>query len=139
MQYAKQALALSQKLNFKNEEGTADYNCAVALAGISYVGPQGNFGDAIKYYNEAVKIFKKNGNQSALANCYAKIGTAYYSFKQDAGEDIKNTLTALKIYEAIGNKPDIANCLQSLGVIHFEIGNDSAAIKYASATLRMLQ
>ncbi len=39
MQYAKQALALSQKLNFKNEEGTADYNCAVALAGISYVGP----------------------------------------------------------------------------------------------------
>ena len=137
MQYAQQALVLSQKLHFENGEGIADYNYARALEGSDYTGERGSFDDVLKYYNQAIDILKKTGNQSGIADCYLRIGNCFNSFKQNSGEFIKNTLTALHLYETIGNRPGMVQCFESLGSISYALGNDSAAIKYANEALNI--
>src|SRR3954447_872799 len=58
MQYAKEALSLSQKINFKKGEGNAYYQMGVAEAGSNYVGERGNINEALAYFNNAITIFK---------------------------------------------------------------------------------
>ncbi len=136
MKYAKDALILSKEINFKNGEGIADYNYAVALAGSSYVGERGSFDELLKYYNSAINILKKNNNNAKLADCYYNIAEGYWSFKQDQAEYLKNILIALRINESINRKQAIARCLQSLAKIYVDTGNDSLAVKYTIQALK---
>ena len=133
LQYARQALILSQKLYFKNGEGNAYYNYGVALKGSNYKGEQGTLSEVLDYLNKAISVFKTIGNQRKIADCYFHISLAYYSIDQNLPEAIKNILSALRIYEKISDKYQIATCYLWLGE---EYGSDEKTVEEGMNSLK---
>ncbi|MEP7171060.1 MAG: tetratricopeptide repeat protein, partial [Bacteroidota bacterium] len=129
-QYADDALAIAEKINFK--KGTAN---AYGNIGIIYYN-QGNYPDALKNYFAALKIREEMGGKKGIAACYNNIGLIYY----DQGiypEALKNYFASLKISEEIGDKQGIAACHNNIGRIYELQGNYPEALKNHFAALKI--
>ena len=115
LEYARHAISLSKKVNFKNGEGNAYYNYAVALKGSNYKGERGSLLEVLDYLNKAMSVFTATGNEVKIADCYFQSSLAYFHMDQNIPESIKNMLSALRIYEKTNDKYHVARCYLLLG------------------------
>ncbi len=132
MQYANDALSLSEKISFK--KGIADsYNSI----GIIYTR-QGNYRDALKNHFASLKIRAEVGYKKGIAASYNNIGIIYY--KQGNYPDaLKNHFASLKIREELGDKKVIAFSYNNIGNIYMGQGNYPDALKNYFASLKIME
>ncbi|MBI4645974.1 MAG: hypothetical protein HY738_05100 [Bacteroidia bacterium] len=73
LDYGRQALMLSSKLNYKKGEAYSLYH----IAGVYNYYHSAN--RAVEYFNESIKVFKNIGHSLGMAVCYGDIASVYES------------------------------------------------------------
>lgn len=130
IQYASDALALAQKIDFKKGAAMA-YN---ALGIIDE--EQGRYDEALKNHNAALEIAEKTGDKKNIADAYNGIGNVY----NDEGkytETLNNYFASLNIRKEIGDKKGIAASYNNIGLIYEDFGNYTEALKYHFSSLKI--
>jgi len=120
---------LYKKIKYKYEERGDYRGVAVVLHAIGMIHQdQGNYEEAVKKYNESLKIEEELGNKSGIASTLHQIGIIH----QDQGnyeEAVKKYNESLKMKEELGDKSGIASTLGQLGRIHVEKGEYPLALQ----------
>jgi two-component system NtrC family sensor kinase len=131
-QTATEALALSEKINFKKGQAAAYSNI-----GNSYVfSADHNFSEALKNFNAALKIRIQIDDKRGISESYDGI-SGIYILQGNYSESLKNMYASLKILEEIKDKWAIGNTLQNIGATFLPLGNDSEALKNFTAALKI--
>lgn len=100
MFYAKQALSLADKLNFKRGK-------EIAYVNIALEDPyQSNNTGFIKNLLQAIKISIELGEKRNTGLYYSDIGEGYFG-EENYPEALKNLYEALKLFEQINDKPGL--------------------------------
>ncbi len=97
---------------------------------------QGNYEEAVKKYNQSLKIAEELGGKNGIASTLHQIGTIH----QDQGnyeEAVKKYTESLKIAEELGDKSGIAQTLHQIGNVHYQQGNYEEAVKKYNQSLKM--
>lgn len=111
IRYGRQANDLAVKINFKKGSAYALKNIGNAY----YI--QGNYTDAIDYWQGSLKIFKSINDELGQANILSNLGAVYFNM----GEDVKSLnyhLKSLKVSEKLDNKLRIATSLINIGAVY---------------------
>ena len=99
---------------------------------------RGEYGEALKLYDQSLKIFEELGDKSGIATTLHAIG----NINQDQGnyeEAVKKYNQSLKIAEELGDKRGIASTLHQLGMIHHQQGNYEEAVKKYNQSLKTFE
>lgn len=115
LQYADQALNLSQKLSYKKGEAVAFINFGNIYA------DKGNAEEALRRYNASLKIREQLGDNNNIAACYNNIGIVYLGLG-NFPEALKNNFASLKLYKEIENQNGIAKSSNNIGNIFVQMG-----------------
>jgi tetratricopeptide (TPR) repeat protein len=94
MQYAKEALTISEKLNYKKGKADAFYNIASVMGQQSYTN-QSLYPEIYRLVFNALKLYEELGNNDGTAQCYESLGGLKYNEGDYAGA-LKNNYTALR-------------------------------------------
>jgi sensor histidine kinase YesM len=130
--YAMKALKLSQKIEYKIEEGFANLN----LGNVNIIS--GNYPEALKYFTEAQGIFE-NENQTypeknlnikkGLAKAYGSIGIVF-SEQGNYSKALQFHFKAVKIYESVNDIKKCAKVYNNIGVEYQSLGSNFKALDY---------
>ncbi len=129
---AKEALSLSEKLNFKKGIANAYFN----LGAFNTFQPDYNRSEALENLIKSLKIRTEIKDKKGIAYCY-EIISAVYSLQQNYSEALKNAFAALKIHEELGDKQAVANQLQNIGAFFNDQNNNLEALKNYSGALKI--
>ena len=97
---------------------------------------QGRYKDALKYYNDSLRIQQELGNQVGIAASLYYIGWIH----QDQGrykDALKYYNDSLRIQQESGNQDGIANSLHQIGTVHSSQGRYEDALKHYNDSLRI--
>ena len=132
MDYATKALQLSQKIQYKVEEGFANLNLGNANIIL------GNYSKALNYFATAQTIFvneeqsnsdKKNTVKKGLAKAYGSIGIVFDE-QSNYSKGLQYHLKAVKIYEEIKDEKKCAQVYNNIGVSYKSQSSDFKALEY---------
>ena len=132
MDYATKALLLSQKIQYKIEEGFANLNLGNANIIL------GNYSKALNYFATAQTIFeneeqsnsdKKNTVKKGLAKAYGSIGIVFDE-QSNYSKGLQYHLKAVKIYEEIKDVKKCAQVYNNIGVSYKSQSSDFKALEY---------
>ncbi|GGK45935.1 MULTISPECIES: tetratricopeptide repeat protein [Flavobacteriaceae] len=130
IEYANEALKLSQKLKDKSQEGLALINlCQGYLFNDSY-------NKALEFGLKSLEIRKNIENDYDLAFTLRTLGWLYF----DIGyfdKALEYHTETLKLHEKIGDKQRIAYSYNSIGVIHEQKGNYKLALSFLKKSLEL--
>ena len=130
--FATKALQLSQKIEYKIEEGFANLN----MGNVNIIS--GNYSEALKYFATAQNIFEneKESNpdkilkiKKGLAKAYGSIGIVF-SEQSNYSKALQFHFKAIKIYEAINDQKKCAQVYNNIGVEYKSLGSDFKALDY---------
>ncbi|MBA3705680.1 MAG: tetratricopeptide repeat protein [Bacteroidetes bacterium] len=138
--YAKQAISLSEKTNFKMGMGEAYLWYGIGLSNL------GKFDEALKQFAKAKTLFEQllsvqtadaGKIKQLLGRIINSTGVVFYR-QGNFSEALKNYSAALKIRREIGNKKEEADCYNNMGVVYIEQGNYGEALKNNFASLKIM-
>jgi tetratricopeptide (TPR) repeat protein len=130
LKYLQQAQELADKL--ENEIYKA--RC-IQIKGY-YYKKKGDFTLAIEKFEEAARIFEKNGKNSSLAGAYNNLGAVYVD-KGDYQQSMRYLIKALKICDKTNDEILKAKTLLNIGLIFNYQKNFKEAIAYYSKSLEI--
>jgi serine phosphatase RsbU (regulator of sigma subunit)/tetratricopeptide (TPR) repeat protein len=94
----------------------------------------GNFGQAIRYFNKALEVEELLGNQLVIAGCINNIGNVYY-MQGDYPMAVEYYTKSLKIAEELKDKSSMSERYNNLGVVLTEMHQYPEAISYYEKSL----
>ncbi|OFX46497.1 MAG: hypothetical protein A2046_15505 [Bacteroidetes bacterium GWA2_30_7] len=117
---------------------------------ISYIGiihkEQGNYAQAIEYYQKALKIGEGFNGSSDIATvtigkklmskCYSYIGIVHF-LQGSYDNAIEYFIKSLKIEEELNNKSGMTYCYNFIGQVYYKIGSYYKAIEYYQISLKI--
>ncbi len=121
LMYAKQALSLAEKLDFKSGEANAYSNIAIASIHTSRQ-------DALKNYFSALQIWQALHDTTNICGVYNYITSLYLRGEANYAEALKYQYAALKLAQASGNKDLIAYQMMLIGFTNTSQGNITEAM-----------
>jgi len=130
--YGKQALLLSQNLNFKKGIATSYSNIG------NIYNLQGRYPEALKNHFAALKLREEIKDKEGIATSYINIGIIYY-YQGNYPEALKNYFASLKIQEEIKDKQGIAYSCNNIGTVYNLQGNYPEALKNYFASLKIYE
>ena len=130
--YGKQALALSEKIGFKN--GAAR---SYTVLGISH-WVRGENDIALGYFTKSLKIFEEVGEKRGVADSYGNIANIYYS-QSDYEKALQNNVKALAVCKEIDYKRGIGNVYINVGIIYDEQGDYERSLESKLKALKIFQ
>jgi two-component system, NarL family, sensor kinase len=130
LQYGREALTLSQKLNFKIGQAKA-----LNTIGIVY-DVIGDYDSALYYYNSSLSVSKSIDSKKQIANTLNNIGLVEWN-KGEYDKALKNYLSSLNIFESLGNKKGQANTLSNIGLIYFDLKKFTQSLEYHLQALKI--
>jgi len=130
MDYAKQTLALSEKISYKKGMDNA-YN---SMGSIN--NEKGDYLPALELFKKSLKIGEEIGDKQGISDSYNNIGIIYKN-QGNYPEALKYYFAALKIREEIGYKKGISNSYNNIGMIYDKQGNYPEALKNYFASLKI--
>ncbi|MBA3664895.1 MAG: tetratricopeptide repeat protein [Bacteroidetes bacterium] len=134
--YAKQAIALSSSLPFRQGKGWAK-GIAQASNIIGFIClHQGNYPEALKNYFSVSKIREEFNDKEGIADSYNNIGNVYYR-QGNFIDALKSHFTALKIRVEIKDQRGRANSHNNIGNVYASQANYPEALKNYFAALRI--
>jgi tetratricopeptide (TPR) repeat protein len=90
---------------------------------------QGNYKKAKEYYEKAIHIFKKIGDERNLSRVYGSLGIIFKD-KGDLENALKFCKKDLAISKKLSNQLGISIAVNSIGLVYYEKGEYDTAIKY---------
>ncbi|MEP7169200.1 MAG: tetratricopeptide repeat protein [Bacteroidota bacterium] len=137
--FAKEALALATKLNYKLGIANSYLNLSSVMTNL------GQFEEALKNVNEAIVIYdqllaseeftSKSVILKQKARAYSNVGNIHFS-QGNYSEAMKENTASLEIRKEIGDKAGIASAYNNIGNIYGEMGNYPEALKTYLASLK---
>ncbi|MEX1383900.1 tetratricopeptide repeat protein, partial [Lutibacter sp.] len=130
IEYADEALKLSQKFNDKSQEGLALINLCQGYLFNDF------YNKALQFGLKSLEIRKSIGNDYDLAFTLRTLGWLYY----DIGyfdKALEYHTETLKLHEKIGDKQRIAYSYNSIGLIHEQKGNYNLALSFLKKSLEL--
>ncbi|MBX2841351.1 MAG: tetratricopeptide repeat protein, partial [Flammeovirgaceae bacterium] len=92
--------------------------------------------EAIKYFEESIKINERIGNQAGAAHAYNNIGIIYFE-QNDKTKALTSLGKALSIRKSLNDKGGISNSLLHIGIINYEQENYSKSIAVLEECLKI--
>ncbi len=132
IEYAEQAIKLSDQINYQKGRGDA-YN----LIGIADFY-QGQFADALTNYKAALKIRETLNDKKGIASSLSNIGLLYNSLG-NYEKSLEYGLKALKAREELGDKYAIGASVLNVGIVYYHIDDFNSALKYFNQALDIMQ
>ncbi|KKG01772.1 hypothetical protein DU31_17945 [Methanosarcina mazei] len=136
------ALKIYNNIKYKYEERGSNRGVRWIAAVLHAIGiihqDQGNYEEAVKLYNQSLKIKEELGDKSGIASTLHQLGNIHY-FQGNYEEAVKLYNQSLRITEEIGDKSGIASTLHQLGTIHSHQGNYEEAVKLYNQSLRTFE
>jgi tetratricopeptide (TPR) repeat protein len=129
LQYANEALKLSQKINYTTAEGNALLNLGNANIIL------GNYSVALQYFAEAQHLFEtisdkdKLENKQGLAKALGSIGIVF-SEQSNYGKGLQYYIKAVKIYEQLKDEEKCAKLYNNIGVVYQSQSSYFKALDY---------
>ncbi|OQX28642.1 MAG: hypothetical protein B0D92_07910, partial [Spirochaeta sp. LUC14_002_19_P3] len=114
-------------LNLLNENQREDYADAIDALGV-ILGKRGKLDEALKYFREALDIYRELGERSGEAVCLGNIGLIFYN-RGELNNAMKHYREALDIYRKLGERSGIASTYNNIGRIFKDRGEPDEAIK----------
>lgn len=121
--YAKQGLALAEKVNFKWGKGRACF-----VLGMCWNG-KADYTESLKYHFSALKISFENKNKILTLNSYFHIGKAYNALG-NYSEALKNHFAALNVIRELNENNWYPDSYASIGNVYLNMKNYPEADKY---------
>jgi two-component system sensor histidine kinase/response regulator len=126
--YAKQALALANEINYEKGKGDALNRFG------NYYHSVSEFDKALDYFLQALQIREKINDSIGISSSYSNVALIYYAFN-DLDKTIEYTERALQITEEINDKQAEATACNNLSVFWMEKGNFEKSKQYALRAL----
>jgi len=126
--YAKEAMALSQKICFSNGIARSYENIGYAYY------RKGDFNKALINTFAAIKFYETTGEKNKIQRCYNAIG-CFYNEQGNYSGAIKFGLIALYNYEMLGDKSGMAMTYANIGNAYVNSNNLNLALKYYKKSL----
>lgn len=121
--YALKSKAIAQKINY--QAGLAD--ALVQEGHVDYF--KGRADDAIKNFDEAIRIYKNLKKQDGLAACYVQYGRMYNQVA-NYPKALQYLSIALDIDRKTGDELALTNCYKNIGIVYYSQGVLSKALDY---------
>lgn len=112
--FAEEALALSQKIKYRKEEGTAYINLG------NYNLITGRYPEALEAFRSAKTLFESDpepGTRKLLARVYGSIGIVF-SEQSSYDKALEYHLKAVQLYESEGDRPTLARVYNNVGIVY---------------------
>jgi tetratricopeptide (TPR) repeat protein len=113
----------SDRVNFLNKKGEAFLN-------------EGNFDNALKYFNKALTIAAYNSLQNKIIVVNQNIGNVYSDMGNN-NEAIKYYNIALEVSKGLNNKIGLAQSMNLIGIAMYNQGKYNEALKYYEKALAL--
>ena len=130
IEYGKQALILSQNLEYKKGEIDAFDNIGLGYYSIS------NYEKALENYLKSLKIKEKIFNEIETIVTLDNIGNAYENLSK-YDKALEYHLKSLKIKENICDEQGVSNSLYNIGVVYYRLNNYEKSIEYYLKSLEI--
>jgi len=130
IQYAAEALNLSQQLRYPRGQANAYNNIAIGSTIL------GNPGKGREYFEKALEIFEKSGDKKGVAKATNNLGSFYRrlcNYEKALGFYLK----ALEIEKKIGRKLGIAITLDNIGNVYGSLNNYGKSLEYHLKALNL--
>lgn len=131
--YANEALSLSSKINYKEEQGNAYINLG------NYNIISGNYPKSLEYFSLAKNIFeseKEKDFSSQLARIYGSIGIVF-SEQSNYPKSLEYYLKAKKIYEESQDSSMLSRLYNNVGIVYKAQKEEFKALQNFSAALKI--
>ena len=130
--YGKQALKLSQEINYI--EGEAQALKAIG-AGNYYLS---NFDESLEYYLKSLKIMEDIDDKIGISTLLNNIGVIYWRLSNfDKALEIYSA--SLEIMKELGNKEGISKPLNNIGLIYMTLGDYEKALEKFSESMEIVK
>jgi len=120
------------------KDSTSKTNINHFANSIMYIGlyknKQAKYSDAIKQYQKAENLHRKNNNLDRLAIVYNDLGIVYKS-KREYKLALNNYLKSYEIRELLNDSKNMAGVLHNIGHIYHSLNNLEFAIKYVNKAI----
>ena len=126
----KQALSLSQKLNYQKGIGKTKYQEGLVEYG------KGNFSKAKSKYLEALSIFDTLKDEGSKAKAIYFLGVTSV-FLGDYSKANDNFFTALRIFEKLGDKKSVGDSYTGIANVYGRQGNTIKELEYHTKALNI--
>ncbi|HYK44656.1 MAG TPA: histidine kinase [Parafilimonas sp.] len=131
LQYGRDALSISEKMNFKKGKASAYYNLACSYGG------QNDQLEARKNYSKALELYEAVNDKQGVAESKLWIGHTFTVLEENYSLALKNYYEALKLFEELNDDENLASAYQFIGGTWFSYGNLQEASKFFIATLKV--
>ena len=131
MRYAKAALALAKKIQFRKGEANALVSIGMA-SGLKREPAE------LDYYLKAIEIYRSLGDKVGLNDCYNSI-MAMYIWQGNYAQALKYAYHKLKLSDDSKSKKQISESLGWIGHIYSLQGNSDEALANYMASLQLLE
>lgn len=128
--YAKQALTIALKLNYKKGEAAA-----LNIIGANYER-KSDYPKALDYFLKALKIREEIGDKKGIGACYTNIGGVYRNIA-NYPKALEYHFKSLKIKEDLGDKKSTRFCYLNIGIVYYEQSNYPKALGYFFKSLKI--
>lgn len=128
--FANQALKLSQELGFKTGECNSYNNLGIINA------IEARYALALEFHGKSLKISKEENLLNYMANSYGNIGIVYGQQGKSI-EALQYQFMALEIIEKLNSPMTLARNYQNLGTRYLEVGNYKDANIYLNKSLKI--
>ncbi len=130
MDFAQQALQLSEQLEHKDGIKTAYNNIGVIY------DHQGNYPEALRYFLKTIALSEQTQDRKTMAKALNNIGVLYESLREykQAMDYYQQSLT---IKEQLGDQQGIALAYNNLGVVYSALGQVEKALDYHLKALQI--
>lgn len=130
LEYSRQALAVSQKLEFKKGIG----NAYSMIGAVFFV--QGEFDKALEHYSKALVVRESISDKKGVANSLNSIGNVNINLGHYE-KALEYYLKSIEICESIGDKKSMP--LNNIAASYFYLGNYEKALTYYIKALKIAE
>ena len=127
---AKEAIALSKKLNFKKGQARSFH-----LMGL-YYDMKTNYPMALEYYQKSLTISEEIDYKKGISDCLNSMGVIY-SDQGNQKQALEYYRKALTVFEELDDQQGISFALNNIGVIYYEQKNLENALTYFKRSLKI--
>lgn len=123
LEFAEQALALSQKLNFQQGQAQSAYSVANAHYRL------GNYAPALEYCHQSRRLYEALNDKLNTAKCLNRVGTIYKN-QQNYRQGLEALNESLNLYTVQNDSAGMAAPLNNIGEIYRAMSDYELAVTY---------
>ncbi len=132
LKYAKSALKLAEKLNYKK-------GIAAACNNIGYANAySGNPSKALAFFEKSLKIAEEGGDKRQAATLINNMGSTNIA-QGNISKGLEFFKRSLKLVEELGDKHEVATLMNNIASVYHDLGDIQQALEWYHKSLKMIE